>query len=385
MPQSDSLAAIRLFCQLESWNPKVPPPSDRGINHAWNATPNAIVTDSGLLADEDDDAPAKPRARTKVVAAIVPDKPGSTSVPEPPSPSKTSVSNADPDSVRRDTSRLLYEVVDRETPRPPGPRATYANKSPPPSPKSAPTILDSEGESKFRFYHAMLETEAGVANCLRSLIGFGIYQADVQFVAQLVHRLTFNRSDNLRVRFRIEALNVFRSYWRQDGPWWQEVPVFNPYVSSHGVNIAAFMGSLYRVGLLNSNEVHRFLDVLLCTDLHYVKLLAAHALFIQCGDRICAGTSASRTEMLKKRISERRPDGRFVWGPNEESHVLILDLLDHMERWFAIQAVKRLRAEQPDIVCPGDTPRNTPDRSGRTTPTQSKASPVATTPRGKTG
>jgi hypothetical protein len=37
--------------------------------------------------------------------------------------------------------------------------------------------------------------------------------------------------------------------------------------------------------------------------LHFLKLLAAHALFRLCGERICSGTDGIRTGMLKDLIS----------------------------------------------------------------------------------
>lgn len=92
------------------------------------------------------------------------------------------------------------------------------------------------------------------------------------------------------------------------------------------MNIAGFMGSLYRVGILSGEDAHGCLDGLLGTGLHLLKLLAAHALFVQCGERICAGESGVQTALLRERISARDSSGsgRFVWGPNEESHVLVL-------------------------------------------------------------
>jgi hypothetical protein len=90
------------------------------------------------------------------------------------------------------------------------------------------------------------------------------------------------------------------------------------------VNIAGFLGSFYRVGILSGRDVHRCLDALLNKGVHFLKLLAAHALFVQCGDRICAGDSGAQTALLRQRISERSPGGRFVWGQNDEGHVLVL-------------------------------------------------------------
>lgn len=83
------------------------------------------------------------------------------------------------------------------------------------------------------------------------------------------------------------------------------------------------MGSLYRYGLISGGDAHRCLDLLLSTGLHFMKLQAAHALFVHCGQRICAGESGPDTALVITRLSARGPDGAFVWGPHAESHALL--------------------------------------------------------------
>ncbi|KAJ7436835.1 hypothetical protein FB451DRAFT_1417205 [Mycena latifolia] len=370
---SDSIAAIRLFTRLERWAPTFPPPNIPGIKRAWNATPNDIVdaADSdtewsseggGNLALEDFRQNWDPDTELVVCSTLPP------YAVDPRAQSDNSWLSASAPMFQSASQLLppasLSTLAPAESPLP----ASTEIISPPPSPNSAPPILDSEDEREVRHYQEMLHGETGASTCLRTLLSVGTQDAEsTQSVAQIVHRLTAT-SDDLRARFRTEALGMFTLYWREEGAWVQEMHAFSPYILSRGVNIAGFMGSLYRVGLLSGLDAHRCLDALLCTGLHFLKLLAAHALFVQCGDRICAATSAAQTALLKERISARHPDGRFVWGPDEESHVVVLDLLDNIDRWVATQKMKRV------VVSPGDTPQNSPQGSAGSSPTFSSVS-----------
>jgi hypothetical protein len=94
---------------------------------------------------------------------------------------------------------------------------------------------------------------------------------------------------------------------------------------SRGVNIAALIGSLFCVGILSGKDAHRCMDTLVGTGPHFMKLLAAHAMFVNSGDRICSGKDGIRTGRLRTRLGQRNPQtGYLLWGPNEESHVLVL-------------------------------------------------------------
>ncbi|KAJ7136879.1 hypothetical protein C8R44DRAFT_948597 [Mycena epipterygia] len=353
--RSSALATIRLFSRFARWAPQFPSRNDPVIKRAWTATPNAIVAKPVLSSDDATSPPSDGSAHTETLA-----------------PKSLAEIDSNPELVI-----LLEAIPASQTPSRISQVAvttvsSTTAPSPPPSPRCAPTILDSEGEREFRYYRKMLQTANGVSTCLRSLLGLGVKDAaSAQPIARLTHRLSANRADALRARIRSEALGMFSSYWRQDGAWRQELHKFSPYILSRGVNIAGFMGSLYRVGILSGADAHECLDGLLGTGLHFLKLLAAHALFVQCGKRICAGESGVRTAVLRERISARDLNGSgcFVWGPNEESNVLVLDLLDNIDRWFAAQTMKRIRAEHPGIILPGTTPRNTPEGSvGSNTP-----------------
>lgn len=113
-------------------------------------------------------------------------------------------------------------------------------------------------------------------------------------------------------------------YCSQDnGPWRTERNAESEYLTSRGVNIAGFMGSLYLNNLIAGNDAHRCLDTLLCGRPHFLKLQALHALIVHCGARICAGKTGEYTAVLRGRLETRGADGRYLWGPHEESHVLL--------------------------------------------------------------
>ncbi|KAJ7681347.1 hypothetical protein B0H17DRAFT_1205878 [Mycena rosella] len=382
---SDSLAAIRLFSRFEGCTLAFPPPNGPGIKRAWNSTPNNILATSDeelhSSSGEGDDIPRLATTLLPEDSSQISDlAPTANVVRGNASSVDASVIPRRAQSISLNASAPVFHSLSHPVFQPTLPSVAPAcavpssrdERSPPPSPRCAPAILNSKGEREFRHYQKMLDSEIGVSTCLRALLGYGVQRAgSAQPAAQLAHRLIAGRTDDLRARIRSEALGMFNLYWREDGAWQHEIHEISPYILSRGVNIAGFMGSLHRVGILSGRDAHRCLDSLLWTGLHFLRLLAAHALFVQCGDRICAGDSGVQTAILKERISARRPDGRFVRGAHDEGYVLILDLLDNIDRWFAAQEMKSLRAEDPSRIIPGTTPHNTPEGSAGSSPTLS--------------
>ncbi|KAJ7129899.1 hypothetical protein C8R43DRAFT_1240053 [Mycena crocata] len=135
---------------------------------------------------------------------------------------------------------------------------------------------------------------------------------------------------------RAEALRMMRWYWEaNDGPWCDEPTLLCQFPVSKGVNIAALMGSLFRYDLMSGAAVHCCLNILLAGGFHFMKLQAIHALFIHCQERICVGKTGLDTALVRAGLCARRSDGKFVWGPRDESRAILEDLLANLDRWFA--------------------------------------------------
>ncbi|KAJ7087078.1 hypothetical protein C8R44DRAFT_861886 [Mycena epipterygia] len=232
-----------------------------------------------------------------------------------------------------------------------------AGKSPAPrgspAPPSSPIPVFPHiepGERAYKAYRDRLRAEDNVHTPIQCILETGVGNYELtQHIAILADRLSSSARcgpAEFKARLRAEALELFRSYWRNDdGPWRTESPARCQYLTSRGINIAAFVGSLYRYELVSGADAHGCLDVLLSTGLSFLKLQAAHALFVHCGQRICAGHTGLDTALVRTRLGARGPDGRYVWGPHAESHALLEDLLENLDRWFASQEMDRIRSD----------------------------------------
>ncbi|KAJ6616692.1 hypothetical protein B0H10DRAFT_2219350 [Mycena sp. CBHHK59/15] len=216
----------------------------------------------------------------------------------------------------------------------------------PPSPVFVPPIqYNSESEKAYRHYRQLLRKDPhnGASTVVRSLLSEGVRDTQSgQIIAALAHHLT-SGDDALGVRLRSESLGMFNTYWQNSGPW-QRDPCVDSHVyhNTRGVNIAAFLGSLYAVGMLSASDVHQSLDALFEAGPNCYKFFAAHALFVQCGDRICSGNDAVRTVRLRERLQVRDPDRAFTWGRRRErTRALLVDWLDLIDSWLARQEKTR--------------------------------------------
>ncbi|KAJ6567825.1 hypothetical protein B0H10DRAFT_1055172 [Mycena sp. CBHHK59/15] len=229
----------------------------------------------------------------------------------------------------------------------------------PPSPVFVPPIqYNSESEKAYRHYRQLLRKDPrnGASTVVRSLLSEGVRDTQSgQIIAALAHHLT-SGDDALGVRLRSESLGMFNTYWQNSGPW-QRDPCVDSHVyhNTRGVNIAAFLGSLYAVGMLSASDVHQSLDVLFEAGPNCYKFFAAHALFVQCGDRICSGNDAVRTFRLRERLQVRDTDRAFTWGRRRErTRALLVDWLDLIDSWLARQ--EKTRSTLPRIFTPQSTP-----------------------------
>ncbi|KAJ7291788.1 hypothetical protein C8J57DRAFT_1273953 [Mycena rebaudengoi] len=116
------------------------------------------------------------------------------------------------------------------------------------------------------------------------------------------------------------------------------------------------------------------MDTLVGTGPHFTKLLAAHAMFVNSGDRICSGKDGIRTGRLRTRLGQRNPQtGYLLWGPNEESHVLVLDFFENIDGWLATQTMKCVRGEPSARFYTSKYPQSTPAASVGTSRSYSTA------------
>ncbi|KAJ6536889.1 hypothetical protein B0H19DRAFT_1270585 [Mycena capillaripes] len=213
---------------------------------------------------------------------------------------------------------------------------SWGDESPPrtarPALCSTPALPDLDIYPQYR---EKLRTD--VSATITSILDAGVASYEQSHnMANLVSRLNSYAPADFEARVRAEGLGMFDVHWQNDnGPWCAEHNLMCQYLTSRGVNIAAFMGSLFRYDLISGDDVHHCLDMLLSGGLHFMKLQAAHALVVHCGAGICAGQTGIATARLRRRLEARGPDGKFVWGPHDESHVLLEDLLDNLDRWFA--------------------------------------------------
>ncbi|KAJ7907559.1 hypothetical protein B0H13DRAFT_2662352 [Mycena leptocephala] len=218
---------------------------------------------------------------------------------------------------------------------------SWGESSPPPTarPTAARVFSDvSHGEHAYKSYREKLRTD--VSRTITDLLNAGVASCEnTQNIAMLAARLSAHAPcgpEEFKAHIRTEALIMFTAYWQSDaGPWRAERNPVCEYLTSRGINIAAFMGSLFRYDLLSGRDVHHCLNTLLSGVRNFMKLQAVHALVVHCGMAICGGDIRAATEGFCRRLQARGPDGLFVWGQHDESHALLEDLLDNLDRWFA--------------------------------------------------
>ncbi|KAJ6579789.1 hypothetical protein B0H10DRAFT_906787 [Mycena sp. CBHHK59/15] len=302
----------------------LPAREDPHIRQAWLATPNVVVEPKVQQFSAEIDDPVRIAGNVPVPADIRVDYFGQISAYDTGMPAKES-------SYPRFLNPTAPEFYPSES------RYISTSTSGPFSQSGAsrsashvciPEFPDNPGaEHAYQHYHRMLFKyyRTGMSTVLRSLLREGIKNgAAAHVIAHIAHRLTAGQGHEvLKSLIRSESIGMFHLYWQPNGPWTREPCVANAYLNAQGVKIAAFLGSLYSVGILGGGDAHHAIEVLFAEGPNFSKLLAAHALFAHCGDRICSGRDAVRTVMLRDHLAQRYPNGTFIWGPTELSHVLI--------------------------------------------------------------
>ncbi|KAJ7466282.1 hypothetical protein B0H11DRAFT_2049083 [Mycena galericulata] len=240
-------------------------------------------------------------------------------------------------------------------------RSSATSATPAPSPIPVFPNVEPE-EHVYRFYRARLRTATDVSAAITDIVAAGVLSYEkTQHMAIFADRLSAHApcgTQQFKALLRDVALGMFYSYWHGDSaPWRSEPPLPHQYLTSKGVNIAAFIGSLYRYQLIDGNDAHHCLDVLLCTERHFLKLQAAHALIVHCGSRICAGEDNAQTIVVRTRLAGCCPEGYSVWGSDPVSHALLIDLLENLDLWFGSYEMSQIHARAAALSPPSATER----------------------------
>jgi hypothetical protein len=74
------------------------------------------------------------------------------------------------------------------------------------------------------------------------------------------------------------------------------------------VNIAGLMGSLFTVGIVTAEDIHRCLELLFDNTDDYYHLCAMHSLVFHANDKLCKTKSAPAMARFRRQLSLDYPD-----------------------------------------------------------------------------
>ncbi|KAJ7071617.1 hypothetical protein C8F01DRAFT_1317981 [Mycena amicta] len=352
-------------------------------------TGRPMVYDEGYAMRElNEDAPEfvprarflTPKAKGSVVGSA---RPSSNSSRAPsPSLSVASVSSRTSESSTL-ASKSLWSASSRGTSRgtTPEPSKSRATSPLPVTPTTArPLIRDHEPwqpatpstarplhgqlpptdpvELLYKHYREELRVAKDISHPIRALLETGVEPMQAKIIAALVIRLSSSSakiiaalvvrlsSSSVGIRggkdvflaaVRAQALDLFRGHWENRTIWQNEPRGDHDYLTSCGVNIAGLLGSLFAVGLgaiISYSDIHRCVRLLVADKPAFLKLMAVHALLVHAGPAFCAGEAREHAKTVLAPVCEVDKQGRLVWGPHEESHVLVADLVQTFQSWL---------------------------------------------------
>ncbi|KAJ7049058.1 hypothetical protein C8F01DRAFT_1379111 [Mycena amicta] len=339
-------------------------------------TGRPMVYDEGYAMRElNEDAPEfvprflTPKGSVSVVGSARP-SPNSSRAPSP-SPSVASVSSRTSSTLASASIKSLWSSSSRGTsrgttpePEPSKSRATsplpftpttarpLIRELQPATPSTArPLHLSAPApqlppadpvELLYKHYREELRVAKDIVHPIRALLETGVEPMQAKIIAALVVRLSSSSSvirggkDVFLPAVRAQALDLFRGHWENRAIWQNEPRGDHDYLTSRGVNIAGLLGSLFAVGTIPYSDIHRCV-VLLVTVADkpaFLKLMAVHALLVHAGPAFCAGEAREHAKTVLAPVCEVDERGRLVWGPHEESHVLVADLMQTFQAWL---------------------------------------------------
>ncbi|KAJ7162677.1 hypothetical protein C8R43DRAFT_305531 [Mycena crocata] len=230
------------------------------------------------------------------------------------------------------------------------------------------------GEQVFAAYRELLCCAVDQSTPISTLLelrlgGMGNYER-TQCIALLAHRLSAYApcsAAEFRVFLRAEALRLMSMHW--------QAPESSSITSLHGrydslntpeagLTIAAFMGSLFRHKMISVHDVHHCLSMLISANSGgptFLKLQAAHAILVHGGQGICAAEVSPEFDRLCTHFTAFAPDGNdndtFIWGPDAESHELLADVHETLDRYIASSQMQGIHAGVAGLSTPSATAR----------------------------
>ncbi|KAJ7105771.1 PRP8 domain IV core-domain-containing protein [Mycena crocata] len=152
--------------------------------------------------------------------------------------------------------------------------------------------------------------------------GIGNYER-TEFIALLAHRPSAYApcgSAEFRVLPRAEALRLMAMYWQAPEGSSKGTKVRGRYESLNtprvGLDIAAFMGSLFRHRMISVHDVHHCLSMLISAGPSVLKLRAAHAILVHAGARICVPEVSREFNRAWTRFAARALNGTSFGVPS---------------------------------------------------------------------
>ncbi|KAJ7193747.1 hypothetical protein GGX14DRAFT_405314 [Mycena pura] len=166
-----------------------------------------------------------------------------------------------------------------------------------------------------------LRTATDLAQPVRVLLQCGV--AGYKFthhIALLVARLAPHvlcSAEAFIVCLRAAALGMFGAHWYgDDGPWRRGARGACEYLTSHGVNLASLMGSLFRYGVLHVRDMYHCVRALLHAGASgFHQLQALHALVVDCRPDLCMRDASVTAGDILRAIRATGADGCLLWGP----------------------------------------------------------------------
>nr|GAT61297.1 predicted protein [Mycena chlorophos] len=208
-------------------------------------------------------------------------------------------------------------------------------------PTAIPPPPADPAEELYKHYRDQLSNATDIAQSITELLEAGVAPSQEKVIAALLARLAPHTvNPQRRVAYlsavRLQAIQFFRDNF-DDGAWQAEATAqpHPRYLTSRSVNISALLGSLFQVGLFPVEDLFICIARLVSAPPAFLKLMAVHALVVHAGPEFCAGDVRERVIAMFNPVFDRdQQTGAFVWGPTEQSDLLVRDLMEMLKGYF---------------------------------------------------
>ncbi|KAG8216095.1 hypothetical protein J3R82DRAFT_8096 [Butyriboletus roseoflavus] len=199
-------------------------------------------------------------------------------------------------------------------------------------------LLDYRAKGLERFVESLIEF--GVASPGTVPLASSIARAVVQKVA----KVSYMEGKELEITIRHTSLAAFKSNWNSNETWMEVSSTQANTVSptSHGTNIASFIGSLFDARICNAKDIHVCLSLLSGGEKCIDRVCAMHALMVQANDKLCKNRNLPALMQFRDEITLRdKETGEYLWATTPRSKPIIADIVATIERWLVSQALRR--------------------------------------------